>query len=230
MHILAFVCLSGSKLSCTRGRGSLSRRLRPGCTLGAQRPRPARTTPTGAFPSCRALARSPTSPGARQSWVATLQKALSSRGWSSRRPGGAGRGDLSKRPSLEESWGQASSALARPLADSCGLRLRSPEHLTLQAEVALGPGHPARARLLRPGPCPPPPSPASPPAAPRPPALPCAAAGGLPGALSHPSSPRPWVPDVRCCLRDRWCFGSLRGQRRQCRVERSLRVCRVISL
>lgn len=50
-----------------------------------------------------------------------LPKALSSRGRSSRRPGGAGRGDLSKRPSLEESWGQASSALARPLADSCGL-------------------------------------------------------------------------------------------------------------
>ena len=52
--------------------------------------------------------------------------------------------------------------------------------------------------------------------------------GRLLGKLSYPTSPRPRVSDVCGCLRDRWCFGSLRGQKRHCCVERSLHVCSVI--
>lgn len=107
-----------------------------------------------------------------------------------------------------------------------GRRCRRAEHRPARPR----PGRPRTAAGSRLPPRVSPSLPASPPATTPPAAFSREVVGRLPSALSHAASPRPQVPDVCGCLRDRWCFGGPRGHEGQFSGERSPRVCVVIAL
>lgn len=197
-----------------RGRRPAAGAALPAAALGAPRPRRCRPRPDARIPPER-------EPGASAFPGARGRAALQA-------PGGAGPADrpgvrgkpgtdpLGRRPGPRER--RVPSTPAPPAPKLCGQRCSS------------GPRIPRGAHLLRPRALPSPRSPASPRSAPAGPGL---LPEGPADCRAHcliPPSPRPWVPDVCGCLRDRWCFGSLRGRKSNGWVARSLHVCLAISL
>lgn len=134
---------------------------RSGCTRRAPGSQPGPCS-QGARSSCApylqvpAPFQTPNSPGAQRSRVAPFLKARSRRTLDA---GGAGQGDLSRKPALEESWGQTCRALARlSVREGDGLWTLAPQHPNF-AGRGVAPARPAH--LLRPRALPFPSSPAS---------------------------------------------------------------------